>query len=218
MTSIIASNDAALRCSREPRPLHARGVGDVIAHRLVRQSVTQVSHGPYDPIIAPTRDSLSPSALPTARFRHQLGDDPGFAKLRSVELVGDEFSGIAQKIRVLSRTTISSPERAKRKGAIIAAERPSHAAMGTSVFERRVCWFYRRLFGSRIPEVSRPLHRTHVPEPVLRAPVFPHRTAFRSTSHREARGVTGKISVAAGWDPAPNHCALPTLPRSQPAA
>src|SRR6516164_7953244 len=47
-----------------------------VAHRLIREPVTQVGHG--DPRFghSPTQDFPSPSAPPTAQFPRHLWDDP----------------------------------------------------------------------------------------------------------------------------------------------
>ena len=59
-----------------------------IAHRLIREPVTQVGHGADDPVIAPEIFLRHLHHQPLG-FLVNSGTTPGFAKLRSVEFVGD---------------------------------------------------------------------------------------------------------------------------------
>jgi len=63
-----------------------------IAHRLIRELETQVGHGAHDPVIAPPGVFLRHPHHQPLGFLVNFGTTPGFAKLRSVELVGDELS------------------------------------------------------------------------------------------------------------------------------
>ena len=63
-----------------------------IAYRLIREPVTQVGHGAHDPVIAPPGIFLRHPHHQPLGFLVNSGTTPGFAKLRSVELVGDELS------------------------------------------------------------------------------------------------------------------------------
>ena len=62
-----------------------------ITHRLIREPVTQVGHGAHDPVIAPPGIFLRHLHHQPLGFLVNSGTTPGFAKLRSVELVGDEI-------------------------------------------------------------------------------------------------------------------------------
>jgi len=63
-----------------------------IAHRLIREPETQVGHGAHDPVIAPPGIFLRHPHHQPLGFLVNSGTTPGFAKLRSVELAGDELS------------------------------------------------------------------------------------------------------------------------------
>ena len=63
-----------------------------IAHGLIREPVTQVGHGAHDPVIAPPGILLRHPHHQPLGFLVNSGTTRRFAKLRSVELVGDELS------------------------------------------------------------------------------------------------------------------------------
>jgi hypothetical protein len=69
-----------------------------IAHRLARELETQVGPGAHDPVIAPPGIFLRHPHHQPLGFLVNSGTTPGgFAKLRSVELVGDELSVLGQQ-------------------------------------------------------------------------------------------------------------------------
>ena len=63
-----------------------------VAHCLIRQPETQVGHGAHDPVIAPPGVFLRHPHHQPLGFLVNSGTTPGLAKLRSVELGGDELS------------------------------------------------------------------------------------------------------------------------------
>jgi hypothetical protein len=65
---------------------------EIIAHRLIREPETQVGHGAHDPVIAPPGIFLRHPHHQPLGFLLNSGTTPRFAKLRSVEPVGDELS------------------------------------------------------------------------------------------------------------------------------
>jgi hypothetical protein len=69
-----------------------------VAHRLIRELETQVGHGAHDPVIAPPGVFLRHPHHQPLGFLVNFGTTPGFAKLRSVELVGDELSDQASRV------------------------------------------------------------------------------------------------------------------------
>jgi hypothetical protein len=63
-----------------------------VAHRLILEPETQVGHGAHDPVIAPPGIFLRHPHRQPFGFLVNSGTTPGVAKLRSVELAGDELS------------------------------------------------------------------------------------------------------------------------------
>jgi len=99
-----------------------------IAHRLIREPVTQVGHGAHNPAIAPPGIFLCHPHHQPLGFLANSGTTPEFAKLRSVELVGDELSVPGQQ-RIRPRDSRHSSK----------AFRPSRWAISANVaFRHRI--------------------------------------------------------------------------------